>query len=140
MVQVGDTNTLALTNLNDEYLGKNIYELTLKINGQKYIVATGSEVTTTFNIPFPHKLLKVEVKHTDKDNVNSTDALSWELIREMVSGVNISMVHYVSSTDSDFIETFGEEFVYPAKSYQFKQNTTNTDRVYVIFTIQRFYQ
>jgi hypothetical protein len=139
MVQVGDTNTLALSNLNDEYLGKNIYELTLKVGGQKYIGATGSDVITVFNIPFPHKLLKVEVKHTNSSNVDSTDALTWELVREMVSGLNVSMVSYTASVSSDFIETFGEEFVYPAKSYQFKQNTTNTDRVYVIFTIQRFY-
>jgi len=127
-----------IDNVDVTYLGKNLYEIVLKQTGNRYINQTGSNVALTFKFPFAHRLVRVELKHTDSSDADSTDALTWSLKRAFPDGLWLSIIAFTGSTVTDFFETddLGEQAEFPNMEYQLNTNTTNTDRCRVIMTIQ----
>jgi len=129
-----EVRSLNLDDFDDRYLGKRLFELTLK--SPFYVAQTGSAVTKIYKIPYNHRLVKVEVKHTDGNDADSTDAFTWSFSRQIVKNLFEKLIDYSSSTDTDFIEWFGEGFEFPNMTYKFITNTTNGHRVYLKITIQ----
>lgn len=118
-----------------EFIGKRQYVLRLKA---KTITMTGSAVTRALTILEWHRIIKIEVKHTDSAKDDSTDALTWYLERKFFDcSSGIALASYTSSTISDFIEAFGEKFEYPRAEYELSFNTTNTDLIYLEVYIQK---
>lgn len=135
-MQIGDVDKPPIISdqFSQKYIGGKKYELTLK--PPQYILQTGSAVTTNIYIQMPHRLIKVEVKHTDSSNADSTASLTWSLTRAIANNLLEKLINYVSSTVTDFIEKFGEGYEFPDMQYQLITNTTNTHRIYPKITIQ----
>lgn len=116
------------------YLGKRIFELTLKT--PFYVAQTGAAVTKIYKIPYSHRLVKAEVKHCDSSDADGTDAFTWSLARQIAKSLFSKLIDYSGSTKTDFSHKFGEGYEFPNMTYKFITNTTNTDRVYLKLTIQ----
>ena len=116
-------------------LGQNIYwyELTSPLT------ATGSAVTINIDFDFPFKLIAIIVEHMVAAGTLGTDALTWSFNIRPRMGLKNSfpLVAYSASTGSQFLEIFGDDYVYPSGSFSFVYNTTNTDLINVVFIIQR---
>lgn len=117
-------------------LGKNVYELRLRTSNGLFIEQTGSNVATTADLKIPHRLCRIDLKHTNSSNADSTDALTWNAKRITPYGLVINLAAYSGSNGTDFVEEFGEGYEFNSTQYQINTNTTNTDRVIVIFTVQ----
>ena len=133
MPTLGAKDTLRIPKFSDVYLGKNLYELTPQLG---YVEAKGASTTEVYFIPMPHRVTKIELKHADNVDADSTVALDWNWKREIANGLFLTIVLYAASTVTDFIEEFGETYEYPALNYKFIHNTTNTHRLYLKITIQ----
>jgi len=116
-------------------LGQNIYwyELTSPLT------ATGAAVTVNMGFEFPFKLIAIIVEHMVAAGTLGTDALTWSFNIRPRMGLknNFPLVSYSASTGSQFYEIFGNDFVYPAGSYSFVYDTTNTDLINLVLIIQR---
>ena len=126
--------SLDLKDFDERYLGKRLYELTLK--SPFYVAQTGGAVTNTYKIPFNHRLIKVEVKHCDASDADNTDAFTWSWSRQAVGALYSLLFSVSASTVTDFSEKFGEGYEYPNMLYRFITNTTNLHHVYLKLTIQ----
>lgn len=126
--------SLDLEDFDEKYLGKKLYELTLKT--PFYVAQTGAAVTNYYKFPFPHRLVRVEVKHCDATDADNTDAFTWSLSKQAAKSLFELLVSYSASAVTDFIETFGETYEFPSMLYQFITNTTNLHHVYLKMTIQ----
>ena len=116
-------------------IGKRQFEITLPT---KYKAMTGAAVTETLKIREWHRLIKIEIKHTDANKANSTDALTWFVERDFLGCTNgIKMISYTNSTVIDFSELFGEGYEYPQAEYRFSFNTTNLHRIYLKVFVQK---
>ena len=115
---------------NITYIGNGEYLITLK---NKYIPMTGVNVITEFAILEPHKLKKLELKHTNSAKAESSDNLKITFQRRM--GLLDALLHdlyedAVGTTASDKRFLFGDNYEYPSQYYRLTLNTTNTDRIY----------
>lgn len=126
--------TLNLTDFDEKHLGKRLYELTLKT--PYYVAQTGAAVTNNYKIPFPHRLVKIEVKHCNASDVDNTDAFTWSWSKQKVKALFEALVSYAASPSTDFTEVFGESYEYPNMVYRFITNTTVNHRIYLTLTIQ----
>ena len=101
--------------------------------------AAGANVTVTFNIPFPFKILAMFLEHTDSAFALSTDALTWSfnIAPRAEFKNNFPIVAYSASASSQFYELFGEDYLFPAGTYRFIHNTTATDLIYFSFILQK---
>lgn len=125
-----------ILNLRDfiyKFLGKKLYELTLRGD---YVPQTGADVIKMLEVPFCHRLVRVEVKHTDGSDVDSTAAFTWSLSRRTTKNLYSKIVGYSASVVTDFVEAFGETYEYPNMEYKLVTNTTNGHRIYLKMTIQ----
>jgi len=117
------------------HCGKRIYKM---IPDDNYFTCTNAAVNHDFQIAEPHRLINMEVQHTAAAGTLSTDALTWSFNRmegsEMPNAVPLESVS--ESTQSNFHVTFGEKWEKDKGQYRFIENSTNTDRVYVILYIQ----
>lgn len=119
------------------------YLLTLK---DEYVEMTGANVVKQFGILIPHKIKKVEIKHTDNVKADSADNLKITFERGM--GLLEALWHKlyedaVGTTSSDIRLIFEKNYEYPSQYYRLMGNTTNTDRIYLevyieLFTIMPF--
>lgn len=136
MQRLGDIGKQPLISneFDQKYLGGRKYELTLK--PPYYILQTGSEVITNIYIQMPHRLIKVEVKHANSSDADSTASLTWSLTRAIAKNLFEKLVSYTATATYDFLELFGEGYEFPDMQYQLKTNTTNTDRFYLKITVQ----
>lgn len=116
-------------------LGQNIYWIYPKVP----ITASGAAVTANLNLQFPFKLISIIVEHCVAAGTLGTDALTWSFNIAPRAGLrnNFPIVSHSLSAISQFLEVFGDDYVYPAGTYRFIQNTTNTDLIYVTFVIQK---
>ena len=111
-----------------EYLGENRYRITPKAD---YIGQTGSQVTTEFIIRFPHKLIRLDFKHTDSSKAEATTTLSFSLQSMMKSGLWHDIYENTGISVSDVSKIFdSKKRNYPAQLYRILTNTTSTHRVY----------
>ena len=126
--------SLNLEDFDEEYLGKNLYKLTLKT--PFYVAGTGAAVTKTYKFPFAHRLTKVEVKHCDASDVDSSAALTWSLSKQIAKSLFEKIISEDASTITDFIDVLGEGYEFSSMLYKFITNTTLNHRIYLIMTIQ----
>lgn len=117
------------------HLGQNIYWL----YPDYAITQTGAAVTTVLDFDFPFKLLSILVEHVDNVGALSTDAFTWSFNIAPKTGIyqNFPIVAYTASAASQFYEIFGDDYIFPAGTFRFITNTTNTDLVFVNFVLQR---
>lgn len=107
-----------------------------------YITMTGSAVTTEIPIHWPHRIVKIEMNHTDSSDDASTDAWDYKLRRTKgklagIGNMQSTILTVTNSAASEILETFGENYEYRASTWDLVMDTTNTDRVYVELTVQR---
>lgn len=115
------------------YLGSSIYQLSLR--GTKYV--TGATITEYLRIPIPHRLLKVEIKHTDNANADSSDSWTYQLRRSGIENLYNTLRSGTAVTVSDILETFDDSFVSGWAMYRFYcTQTTATDRIYPTFFVE----
>lgn len=116
-------------------LGQNMF----LIEPTTFSTATGAAINIDLAIPFPFKLIAILLEHCDAANALGTDALTWSFNilprRGLIHAFPI--VSYTTSIASQFYEIFGDDYVFPAATYRLIHNTTNTDRIRVLFVIQR---
>ena len=113
-------------------IGGNYYEFT-----PASVTMTGSAVLTYLELPIRHRLLRFELKHTDSSDVDSVDALDYSLARRITSNLFLVMASGRAITDSDIIETFGDDYPAGSTYYRTSLDTTNTDLIYPLFIIER---
>ena len=124
-------------------LGKNLYRLIIRSaagSSSLWIENIGSNVDTVFSVPWPFRLRKIAYVHTDSAGTLSTDAFTLE-ITENAFGSGAAGIMLWSPGDADQssgILGLGEKYEEPggATSFRVRSNTTNTDRMYVMFDIQ----
>lgn len=107
------------------HLGNGIYKIDISP-----IQCTGSDVNTIFMIPFMHKLLKIAIKHTDLNDINSIDLLTYSVSH--LHSPNLSIL--INSMDdiivSDIIDEY-DGYHHVRGQYLLISNTTHTDKLYV---------
>lgn len=104
-------------------LGAGIYQIGLPI-----IACTGSIVSTRFNIPTMHQLLRMSIKHTDNGGINSVDTLNYSLLKRGSSNLLMTLISITSSTASDIMDKYVDYYM-ELGEYLIESNTTNTDQL-----------
>lgn len=121
-------------------IGKNIYKIYIKLSPYS-ITMTGANVTTKLPIPFPHRILRMHLYHTDSAYAASTNALTAILRRAAASltpeRFEEDLFNETGIVASKVSEVYGEGFEYEAGIYDLILNTTNTDLIFAIFYVQK---
>lgn len=119
---------------NEKFIGGNKYEFTPDTN---FVTMTGSEETKDLPINSNFRIVKVEWQHTDNSTPPVADyvQLDWSIKKSGLSGL-FSLIAKGSVQESDIIILLGTRFEYSNCILRFGWNTTNTDRVYPVVTIQ----
>lgn len=131
-MSIDRTTKINVLGFTTKYLGKKTYELQLTSR----IAATGVAVNHDYVFQFSHRLEKVEVKHKTAAEADGTDAFSWSLSRQL-RGADFGKLHdVVGLISSYFLVTFDEHTKFPNMLYRFTENTTATDLIDLIITIQ----
>ena len=108
----------------------------------EFVTIGGQAVTTELDIPYPHRITQIEVKHTDADGVDVTNVLMTQGIfqRKKWSTPAAASQWYdvfdysAAGADKTRIATLGYE--YPAGKYHFISDTTEGHLLYYKVTIQ----
>jgi len=110
----------------------------------KYVVLTGggAEDVKQLQIPYPHRLVKMILRHTDALNADSTDNLDLSIRREVGQMFLPKMKdHLVDSPDEKnalIIVKFGNGFEYEPTTWTIGlAGETATDRIHFLAYIQR---
>jgi len=121
-------------------IGKNIYKIYVTTDPNS-ITMTGSDVKTQLQIPFPHRILRMHLYHTDSAYAASTDALNVILRRSAGTLTPAKFVEDLFNesgiTASKITEVYGEGFEYEAGIYDVILNSTSTDLIFPIFYVQK---
>jgi len=126
----------ATGNFDVKHIVGNIYLLTLR-GETKYIGQTGAVVTTHLTLPHVHRLLKLELKHTDNVDADNTDALAYYFNHIGIGNLFYTLRGAAAATIADILETFEDDlYIHPNTVYQLVTNTTNTHRLYVMLYIE----
>lgn len=113
---------------NIRFLGHGHFSVTLNV-----IPQTGADVTTILDIPFPHELTTIIVKHTDGSNVDSNDAETI-VFNHRYGNLWFNVWTINAGTASDTYGKFTDMFKLPGQ-YQIVSNTTNLDLLYITFEL-----
>ena len=108
----------------------------------EFVTMNGQAVTTEMDIPYPHRITQIEVKHTDADGADVTNVLMTQGIfqRKKWSTPAAASQWYdvfdysAAGADKTRIATLGYE--YPAGKYHFISDTTEGHLLYYKVTIQ----
>lgn len=108
----------------------------------KYLTMTGAEVTKLLQIPYPHRLVKMILRHTSSADVDSIDPLDIQIRRDTGKIEINSVLKEILKTEADLVDsaitiTFGDGFEYEASTWTLGFNSTATDRVYIQIYLQR---
>lgn len=110
----------------------------------KYMILTGggTEDTKQIEIPYPHRLVKIILRHTDSGNADSTDNLDVSFRREEGQMfLPLLKDHLIETPDEKvplIILKFGNEYEYEATKWTLGlAGETATDRVHILGYIQR---
>lgn len=110
------------------FLGHGHFKVTLDV-----IPQTGADVTTTLDIPFPHELTTITVKHTDGSNVDSNDAQT-VTFNHRYGNLWFNVWRINAGTASDTYGKFTDMIKLPGQ-YQIVSNTTNLDLLHITFEL-----
>ena len=110
------------------FLGHGHFQVTLDV-----IAQTGADVTTLINIPFPHELTTITVKHTDGSNVDSNDAETVKFNKRQ-GNLWFNFWTITAGIASSTLGKFTDSYVLPGQ-YQIVSNTTNLDLLYITFEV-----
>ena len=97
------------------------------------IEQTGAAVTTTYKIPFPHKIHWIQIIHTDGDNALSTDAMAFQYLSELnYPGLYVEQYATAANTTGMIFISFRDEAgrIYGPTNHRFVTNTTNGHHVW----------
>jgi len=121
-------------------IGKNIFKIYVTADPNS-ITMTGANVTTQLQIPFPHRILRMHLYHTNSAYAASTNALTIILRRSAGTLTPAKFVEDLFNEDgiivSKVTEVYGEGFEYEAGIYDLILNSTNTDLIFPIFYLQK---
>ena len=94
------------------------------------IPCTGAAVTTIINIPFMHQLQKMEIKHVDASNADSTDALDYAVSHRHHPNLWMLLLNVIDSVASDIIDEYIDYFMGRGE-YQLVTDSIATDVLYI---------
>jgi len=121
-------------------IGKNIYKIYRELSPYS-ITMTGADVTTKLPIPFPHRILRMHIYHTDSAYAASVDALD-VILRRAAGSLTPEKFEEDLFNESGIVlskvtEVFGEGFEYEAGIYDVILNSTATDLIFALFYVQK---
>ena len=70
----------------------------------KYLILTGGEDTLKLIIPFPHRLIKIVLRHTDSSNADAITPLDVQVRRDVGAISNIPLGKDIIQTQDDLID------------------------------------
>jgi hypothetical protein len=122
-------------NIKAENLGGGFYQLDFPA-----ITDTNGTVTTNHEIPFPHRIYALYIKHTDPNGADeSTDTLTFSAkfgLRQEVQPFSMSAFSLSTKPDEAFLFP-GSEAIRNACSYEFKTTeTVDNNLVYISMIVQ----
>ena len=106
-------------------LGQGRYQLDLKA-----IICTGATVNTRFNIPHMHELIKMGIKHTDSNNVDSVDSMAYSVSKRQNPNLWMLLLNISVTTASDIMDEYIDYYM-ESGEYLIISNSTNTDRLHI---------
>lgn len=106
-------------------LGESVYQINLPV-----IACIGSDVESRFNIPHVHRLLRFGIKHTDANNVDSSDSLSYSISKRQHQNLWMRLLYIYESTASDIFDRYSDYYM-DLGEYLIVSNTTNTDKLHI---------
>jgi len=117
-----------------DFLGSGVYALSPRGATKFY---TGATLTKFLELPYSHRILKVELKHTDNADADSTDSWSYQIRRQGIWDLFNTLRSGTAVTVSDVLETFDDSFVSGATIYRiYCTQTTAADRIYPTFFVE----
>jgi hypothetical protein len=122
-------------------IGKNIYKIYRTVDPHS-ITMTGSEVLTDLTIPFPHRLIRLNLFHTSSTYVASTFQWQYRFIRVAGTLDPQHFEEYIIGEDNMLIpwitEVFGEGFEYEAGNYRLGITAyTSGELVFPVLYVQK---
>ena len=111
---------------------------------KEFDTMTGQAVSENFYIPYPHRMVHFEAKHTGATGANDTTALAAAQFKvdkdwNTCSGDSLWFIEWDFSgvVAADFVRSFGDTKERPPSHYEITVNTTSTHRMYyeVIFQL-----
>lgn len=106
-------------------LGGSVYQLSIPTIG-----CTGSDINTRFNIPRMHQLLRIGIKHTDSNNVDSVDSLAYSISKRHYPNLWMLLLNIDDSTASDILDEYVGYYM-EIGEYLIVSNSTNTDLLHI---------
>jgi len=107
-------------------LSCNLYKLDFTLN------CTGADIESIINIPLMHSLNKIEIKHVDSSNLDSTDKFNYTVYRNSTYNLYLLLYKYLNVVHSDIMDEL-HGFTNEGCQYKIISNSTNTDMLY--FTV-----
>jgi len=110
----------------------------------EYSTMTGAAVSENFYIPYPHRMVHFEAKHTDADGLNNTTALATAVFTvdkrwKTTTAASKWFIEwdFAGVVASDFVRSFGDTNERPISHYEITVNTTEDHLMYyeVIFQL-----
>jgi len=103
--------------------------------GLEYIgMTTGSEITTDFSVPIPHRLIRIELKHTDASDADSALHMSCKLYK-----LTKNLWHVLRNTQfiiGDVNWMMGDTNEHGPETYRIGLTGTTNYRIYPALYIQ----
>jgi hypothetical protein len=112
------------------YLGDHYF----KIDMPK-ITCTGSDVITRFNIPYAFQFNRIEFKHTDSSNADSSNILTYGLDKKTWNNLVMTYLAVITSSASDIIQEF-EDYFFEKGEFVLTTNSINTELLYLTIYIK----
>ena len=113
-------------------LGHGRYKLNLPV-----VLCTGSSVISRLNIPFMHVFEKVEIKHVNSVDIDSSASLDYLIQHKHHQSYWMTLLSIESSVSSDIIDEY-DNFYLERGDYQIISTSLSSDKlliaVYVLWT------
>ena len=111
----------------------------IKLDSPEYITETGEAVTTVLKIPYPHRIVSVEVKHTDAASDDNTTAYTTGVFKRdkwRNTGSWFDLWDFSGIVAADHLLIAGDGYEFPAGEYHFVTLNTENHLTYLEVTIQ----
>lgn len=106
-------------------LGESVYQINLPV-----ITCIGSDVETRFNIPYMHRMIRMEIKHTNNSDVDSSESLRYSVSKRQHYNLWMLVLDIADSVASDIIDKY-DEYYMGRGEYLIVSNSTNTDKLLI---------